>query len=154
MRHIGVVLPFLFNNLGIEDAVNLKLLRKKWSEIFSSPLRDYTYPKELKGDCLYVVVSSHAWLNELKLFKADFITKLFPYGIKDVEFKFGKIYNSKQKNNRDYENISISKQQEQWINDIVKKVNDDEMKLVIKSLIRKHLENINTIIKGENNERF
>lgn len=153
MQHIGGVLPFLFNSLGIEDAVNLKLLRKKWSEIFSSPLRDHTYPKEIKGDCLYVVVSSHAWLNELKLFKADFIAKLFPYGIKNVEFKFGKIYNSKQKN-RDYENITISKHQEQWINDIVKKVNDDELKLVIKSLIRKYLENINTRIKGENNERF
>ncbi len=154
MRQIGVVLPSLFNTLGIEDAVKLKLLRKKWSEIFSSPLRDYTYPKEIKEGCLYVIVSSHAWLNELKMFKEDFINKLFPYGIKDVEFKFGRIYNSKQKNNRDYENINISKQQEQWINDIVKKVNDDEMKLVIKNLIRKHLENINRIIKGENHERF
>lgn len=154
MRKIGVVLPSLFNTLGIEDAVKLKLLRKKWGEIFSSPLRDYTYPKEIKEGFLYVVVSSHAWLNELRLLKDDFLKKLVSYEIKDVEFKFGRIYNSKRNNDINRKNINISKQQEQWINDIVKKVNDDEIRLVLKNLIRKNLENINGIIKGENHERI
>lgn len=147
MQKIGFVLPYLFNNLGIEDAVKLKFLREKWEEIFSAPLREHTYPKDIKEGFLYVTVNSHAWLNELKLLKEDFLKKLIPYGIKDVEFRFGKIYNPKQRNETDVEITKISRQQEEWINDIVEKVNDEEIKLILKNLLRKHLENMNKIVK-------
>ncbi|MCX8034132.1 MAG: DUF721 domain-containing protein [Thermodesulfovibrio sp.] len=147
MQKIGLVLPSLFNNLGIEDAVKLKFLRKKWNEIFSAPLRDYTYPKEIKEGFLYVTVASHAWLNELKLLKEEFLNRLIPYGIKDVEFKFGKIYNTRKKIETEVKTKNISEQQEQWINDILEKINDEEIRLVFKNLLRKHLANMNEIIK-------
>lgn len=147
MQRIGFVLPSLFNNLGIEDAVKLKFLRKKWDEIFSAPLGDYTYPKEIKEDFLYVTVNSHAWLNELKLLKEDFLKRLIPYGIRDVEFKFGRIYNPKQRSETNVKVKNMSDQQEQWINNIVEKVNDEEFRVILKNLLSKHLENMNEIIK-------
>ena len=148
MQKIGYVLPSLFKNFGIEDAFKLKLLRKEWNEIFSSPLREHTYPKDIKEGFLYVTVNSHAWLNELRLLKEEFLKKVIPYGIKDVEFKFGRIYNPKKSNKADVKTTKISKEQEQWINDILEKVNDEEIKEILKNLLRRYFEHINAIIQG------
>jgi|AFSR01.1.fsa_nt_gi predicted nucleic acid-binding Zn ribbon protein len=153
MERIGFLLPSLFNNLGIEDAVVLKLIKNKWFEIFNTPLSEHTYPKELKEGKLLVIVNSHAWLNELKLIKEEFIKRLSQYGIKEVAFKFGKIY----KNNRCDEkkqNLQLSQEQKLWISEIVKKIKDDEMKSVMENLIKKYIVYVNEKIIGEKNERF
>lgn len=154
MEKIGVFLPSFLNNLGITEAVKVKFLRKKWKDIFSEPLSEYTYPKEIKEGILYVTVTSHAWLNELRLLKEDFLTKLIPYEIRDVEFKFGKIFPSRQKNIKDEKINKISKQQEQWISNIIEKVEDEEIKILLKNLMEKHLKKMNEKIKGEKYERF
>lgn len=154
MQSIGNILPSLLNNLAIEEAVKLKFLRKKWREIFSPPLVDHIYPKEIREGLLYVSVNSHTWLNELKLLREDFLKKLIPYGIKDVEFKFGKIRSIEQNYENKNKVKTLSTQQQVWINDVVKEVNDEEMRTIIKNLVTKYLETINGKIKGDSHERF
>jgi len=153
MERIGCILPSLVNNLGIEDAVVLKLIKNKWKEIFNAPLSEHTYPKELKEGKLLVIVNSHAWLNELKLMQEEFTKSLSQYGIKEVSFKFGKIY-KKDRSGEKIQNMQISHEQKLWISEMAKKIKDEEMKSIMENLITKYFLYVNEKIKGEKYERF
>lgn len=143
MYSIGQILPSLFNDFGIEDAVKLKFLRKKWSEIFTAPLSEHSFPKEIKNSVLYVTVNCHTWLNELKMLKEEFLEKLKPFGITDVEFKFGRIPSRKHASSTKKLCKTLSSEQKDWVNSIVKNVKDEEIKSLAESIITKYLLNIN-----------
>ncbi len=144
MLKIGNILPSLFCNLGIEDAVRLKFLREKWNSIFSHPITEHTFPRDLKNKTLIVTVNSHAWLNELNLLKEDFVKKLHSYGIENVEFRFGRIYKNMAQTDKKH-NVSLSKEQKEWMNQTLKKIKDDEIKSITESMIKKYLVFINQI---------
>lgn len=149
MYKLGSILPSIFENLGIDDGVRLRFLRKKWGEIFSSPLTEHTYPRDIKGDLLYVTVNSHAWLSELRLMKDDFVRKLSPFGIRNVEFRFGRIYNLREKMTDSFTGISLTNQQHKWINQVLEKVNDDEIKTILKDVMIKHFQHLNKTLRGD-----
>lgn len=144
MLKIGSILPSLCSDLGIEDAVKLKFLRKKWDSIFTHPLTEHTFPKDLKNKTLIVVVNSHIWLNELNLLKEDFLKKLRPYEIDNVEFRFGRIFRNRPEKEKKYD-VKLSKEQEEWMNQTLKKINDEEIKSITESLIKKYFVFINQI---------
>lgn len=148
MQKIGYFIPHIINNLGIENAVKLRLLRDKWDKIFEGSVKEHTFPKEIKDDTVVVIVNSSAWLNELSLLKEEFLKRLIPFGIKDVHFKFGKIYRS----NNTYKNINrkekISSEQEKWLNETLNKVTDQDIKEVMESIFKKYFNYINTLSKG------
>ncbi|MCS7163766.1 MAG: DUF721 domain-containing protein [Thermodesulfovibrio sp.] len=139
MQRIGEILPSLCIGLGIEDAIKLKFLRKKWSEIFNPPLTEYSFPKDLKDGVLFVNVNCHLWLSQLKLLKEEFLKKLHPYGVKDVEFRFGRVYKTHTKNKKEDSQKELSPEQQHWILEILKKIKDNEMKTVTESLMKKYL---------------
>ncbi|GAB6183139.1 DciA family protein [Thermodesulfovibrio hydrogeniphilus] len=144
MEKLSSILSPIFNNIGFEDAVVLKMLRKQWDSIFNAPIAKHTFPKEIKENTLIVIVDSNAWLNELILLKDDFLSKLLKYGIKDVVFKFGRIY--KQRKNRKFENKlrELSEEQKCWINDVLKDVREEEIKLMMKNVLTKYLIYVNS----------
>lgn len=144
MLKIGNILPYLYSDLGIEDAVKLKFLRKKWNSIFTHPLTEHTFPKDLKNKTLTVTVNSHIWLNELHLLKEDFLKKLHPYGIDNVEFRFGRISRNRPEKEKKHD-VSLSKEQEEWMNQTLKKIKDGDMKSITESLMKKYLVFINQI---------
>lgn len=150
MQRIGQVLPSLFNNFGIEEAVVLKFLRKKWNDIFGCPVKEHTFPKDLKNGLLYVTVNSHAWLAQLMLLKDEFIKKLHVYGIKEVEFCFGRIYRNQKEKREEKEIPALSSQQQEWIKDITKNIRDEEIRTTAESLLKKYLLFINQIKFGQN----
>lgn len=124
--------------------MKLKFLRKKWDCIFTHPLTEHTFPKELKNKTLTVTVNSHIWLNELNLLKEDFLKKLHPYGIDNVEFRFGRIFKNRPEKEKKHD-VSLSKEQEKWMRETLKKIKDDEMKSIAESLMKKYLVFINQI---------
>ncbi|WP_353683677.1 DUF721 domain-containing protein [Thermodesulfovibrio sp. 3907-1M] len=150
MERIGQVLPTLFNNFGIEEAVSLKFLRKRWNDLFGCPVKDHTFPKDLKNGVLYVVVNSHAWLSQLILLKDEFIKKLHVYGIKDVEFCFGRIYRNQKEKEEEREITGLSAQQREWMEDITKNIRDEEIRTTAEELLKKYLLFINQIKSGQN----
>lgn len=138
MQKIGNILPSIFTDFGIEDAVKLKFLRKRWDTIFTQPVSDNTFPKELKNNTLYVIVNSHAWLNELKLLKDEFAKKLHPYGVLDVEFRFGRVYRN-QKKKTEEKAFVLSSEDEKWMKEIVSNIKNEEIKATTESLVKKYL---------------
>lgn len=76
-KKIGKILPYLLNDFGIDSAVTLKFIRKKWGEIFDFSITEHTFPKNLKDGILQVTVNSHTWLVQLSLLKDEFIKKTF-----------------------------------------------------------------------------
>lgn len=154
MYKLGKILPSIFEKLGIDDGVKLRFLRKKWGEIFSAPITEHTYPREIKGEVLYVNVNSHAWLSELRLMKDEFLKKLYPYGISNVEFRFGRIYNQKEKLTDSKSCVSLSNQQSKLIDQILEKIHDEEIKKVLKDAMIKHFYHVNKTLRGEQNERI
>lgn len=149
MERIGSLLPSLFNNLGIEDAVKLKYLRKKWSDIFGMPLSEHTFPREIREGELTVVVDSHAWLNELRLIGDSVVEKLKPFGISRVNFKYGKISKRKEISVKEQQQNSISEQQTQWISEVLKGISDQEIKSSIERVLKSYFVSINQRIRGE-----
>ncbi len=143
MQKLGIILPSLFNNLGVEVAVKLKLLQENWAKIFEDPIRKHTYPKDIKENILLVSVNSSAWLNELIMLKEEFLKKLSPYGIRDVNFKFGRVFRKEFSKMTKRETKKISDEQKDWINDILKGVKNDEIKGMMHNLMTKYLIYIN-----------
>lgn len=139
MQKVGKILPSLFNDFGIEDAITLKFLRKNWNDIFTPPVTEYSFPKEFKEGILVVTVNSHLWLTQLKLLKDEFLGKLNLYGVKDVEFRFGRIYRHQKEKTEEKSNIALSSEQKEWMKDIMKNIKDDEMKIITENLIKKYL---------------
>ncbi len=144
MEKLSSILNPLFNSIGFEDAVILKMLRKQWEGIFNAPIAEHTFPKEIKENVLIVIVDSNAWLNELILLKESFLSKLKNYGIKDVVFKFGRIYKQRKKEQSQHDLQELSEEQKCWINDVLKDVKQEEMKLIIKNVLQKYLIYINS----------
>lgn len=149
MQKIGSLLPDLFNEIGIEDAVKLKFLRKKWFDIFSGPISVHTYARELKAGKLIIIVDSHAWLNELKLMTEPFLAKLSPFGVENIEFKFGKIRRNEIISGNKFFESKISSSQQQWINEIMERVKDEEVRLSLENAIKKQFFYLNEKFKGE-----
>lgn len=147
MQRVGKILLSLFNNYGMEDAIKLKFLRKIWNNLFTSPVIEHSFPKELKNDVLFVTVNSHIWLTQLKLLKNEFLKKLYPYGIKDIEFRFGRIYRNQKEKTEKNHTITLSSEQEEWIKDIIKNIKDSEMRTITESLLKKYLLFTNQIIR-------
>jgi len=150
MQKIGQILPSLISNFGIEEAVTLKFLRKKWNDLFGSPVTEHAFPKELKDGILFVTVNSHVWLTQLKLLKEEFLKKLHTYGIKDVEFRFGRIYRKNEEKRDEKNTANLSPEQQEWMKDIMKNIKDDEIKITAESLIKKYLLFINQVKQGQN----
>lgn len=149
MQRVGSLLPSLFNDLGIEDSVKLKYLRKKWSDIFGMPLSEHTFPKDIKEGELLIVVDSHAWLNELRLISDSILEKLKTFGISKVTFKYGKISNKYNSQKKEEIHASITEQQSQWISQLIKGINDREIKNLIEGVLKSYFSSINQRIKGE-----
>ncbi len=154
MYKIGVFLSSFLDELGLAQAVKVQFLRKSWRDIFPAPLCEHTFPREIKEDRLLVIVNSHAWLNELMLLKENFLEKLTPYGIKDVAFKFGRIYKPKISNFKKQKDTKLSQEQRQWIFNITSKLRDEEMRVLFKNLIEKHFIQMNEKMRGDKNEGF
>jgi hypothetical protein len=149
MYKIEQILPSLFSKIGIEEAVKLKFLQKKWMGIFDAPINEHTWPKNLKKGILYVTVDSHIWLAELKLLKENFLNKVKSYGIDDVEFSYGRIYRRNCKNTEHKTTFNISENQKKWIDELTRNIRDEEIKNLTENVIKKSLIFLNSSINGK-----
>lgn len=127
MQKIGSILPYIFKELEIEEAVKLKYLRKNWTNIFDYPISNHTFPRDLKDGILTVAVNCHTWLNELILRKNEFLDRFRQFGIKSVEFRYGRVPKKTKINNKE-KTVSLSSSEEEWIRGIVSNFKDSEIR--------------------------
>ncbi|MFA5353354.1 MAG: DUF721 domain-containing protein, partial [Thermodesulfovibrionales bacterium] len=81
--------------------MRLESLQADWNRIFGEPLSAHTCPVEIRDAELLVHVDSPAWLNQLKFFRDEMINKLRPYGIREIRFKRGSLYQNRRAKKED-----------------------------------------------------
>ncbi len=134
------LLNSLFRDLGIAERMRIESLRRKWCDIFAEPLSIHTAPAELKNDILVIAVDSPAWLQHLKFLKKEMAQKLAGYGIKDIRFKLGRVYNdnlekTKEDPSQTFRELSV--EDIARIEKTTSDVQDDELKDIIRSAMEK-----------------
>lgn len=146
MKSVGSLLSSVLKNLGIEDKIALGSLQREWRNLFNAPLSIHTYPVDIKNGELAINVDSPAWLAQLKFFKHDMIKKLHAYGIKEIRFKHGTVYqksgqgaNGKRQNDFGQKFKPISRSDLEWIDETVSTIADTELKEDIKRAIERAL---------------
>lgn len=146
MKPISSVISTIYADLRIEEKVILKKIESNWQTLFNSSLSLHTYPFDLKNGELIINVDSSAWLQQIKYMQAMFMEKLSDYPIKSVKFRIGKIKidNKKQDSSADDKAIintklSLSKEDEKWLEDVLTPITDIEIREAIKKAIEKSL---------------
>lgn len=148
MLSVGSLLPSILNELGIEDAVTLRRIRKNWREIIGAPICEHTYPRDLKEGELLIVVDSHAWLSELRLIRESILDRLKSYGVVNINFRYGNIRREKISSRVEPHN-KISSEQREWIRQVLSRVKDEDMKNATERILIGYFSSINKITEGE-----
>lgn len=146
MKHISSLISPIYADLGLEEKVILKKIESNWQTLFNSPLSLHTYPFDFKNGELIINVDSSAWLQQIKYMQAMFLQKLSDYPVKSIKLRIGKIKKDTKKQNSLEDGkairntkLSLSKDDEQWIEDSLTPITDIELRETIKKGIEKSL---------------
>src|SRR5208283_1685444 len=145
MENTASILASLFKNAGMGDKLTLARLQSEWAERFDEPLSLHTFPSNLAKGLLTVHVDSPLWMQQLKFFKEAMLKKLASYRINAIEFRLGRTNLSRL--NRDQRNsdknmvqeTKLSREDTEWIKQMLCDVSDPELKELIKTVLEKTL---------------
>lgn len=87
---IGNVFTQLFNDLGIDKAIQQNMAVSQWSEIVGERIAEISEAERIEKGVLFVKVSSPVWRNELVFMKSSLINSvneaLAKNIVKDIKF--------------------------------------------------------------------
>ena len=93
--HIGEILQQTLLNCRRETNETLATLGESWADVVGETLGANSCPAAMKGEQLFVYVTSSVWLQEFHFVKADVIDAanrmLGRPLIQDIKFKVGKV---------------------------------------------------------------
>jgi predicted nucleic acid-binding Zn ribbon protein len=88
---IGNVFTQLFQDLGIDKAIQQNMAVSRWAEIVGERIAQISEAERIEKGVLYVKVSSPVWRNELVFMKSNLINTvneaLAKTVVRDVKFK-------------------------------------------------------------------
>lgn len=123
--------------------MRLESLKSEWGRIFGDPLSIHTSPVEIRDGELLIHVDSPAWLNQLKFFREDMLTKLRPYGIKDLRFKKGSVYHRNPASTGQEKTApprrELTDQELRWIEENIPELPDEELRNQIRKTMERAL---------------
>jgi hypothetical protein len=146
MKPIGTIVCKVLDGYGLTDNIICEKLKKDWVKIFKEPLSSHMEPHKFINGELLIIVDSHIWLNEINFLKDSIIEKLSPYGVKNIIFKFGRIFRKEDSKSKTdsikkklYKPSILSKEEISFIEDIISKIEDKDLRSVIKNTITKSI---------------
>ncbi|MBT3229173.1 MAG: DUF721 domain-containing protein [Candidatus Marinimicrobia bacterium] len=87
---IGNVFTQLFQDLGIDKAIQQNMAVSRWAEIVGERIAQISEAERIEKGVLYVKVSSPVWRNELVFMKSNLINTvneaLAKTVVKDIKF--------------------------------------------------------------------
>ncbi|MGQ9569555.1 MAG: DUF721 domain-containing protein [Thermodesulfovibrionales bacterium] len=139
MKKAGdLLIPFI-KSLGIEDNIRLSEIKKKWNILFKDPLLFHIYPLKLSEGEILINVNSPIWLHELNYYKDDIVKKLSGYGVKEVRFRLGRVLVTTKDRGQKKETRALTAEECSYVNELVSRINDQELKDKIKKAIEKSI---------------
>ncbi|MDA8168529.1 MAG: DUF721 domain-containing protein [Nitrospiraceae bacterium] len=97
MRRIDKGLSGIVKELGLEDAIKLRSIREKWAGLLGQPLVNHIRPQSLQESVLSIQADSPLWLSQVSFFKQDILSRLRPFGVKDIKFRAGPVPEDKKR---------------------------------------------------------
>jgi len=131
----------ILKNLGIEEGVRLAQIKNNWHKIFEKPLSLHMSPSKLSECELLLNVDSPIWLQQLGYYKREITQKLYPYGVKDVRFRLGRISQVKKTESHSRKTAELSSEDTFFIEDAVSKIEDETIKESAKRAMEKSFRN-------------
>lgn len=66
MRPLAEVLQEIVRELGLQEALALQMLRRRWQELLGSPMAEHLWPVALKEGVLLVGAAEPLWHQEMR----------------------------------------------------------------------------------------
>jgi hypothetical protein len=139
VKRADSLLKPLVRDLGIEDGIRLSQIKRHWYTLFHKPLSHHMSPSFLSGNELLLTVDSPVWLQELKFYQGDIITKLALYEVKTVRFRLGRV-NAAENAETGREGGKakpLTAHDRSFIEDTVSTIEDEELREVVKKAMGK-----------------
>lgn len=146
MKRADSLLKPLVRDLGIEDGIRLSQIKRHWYTLFHKPLSHHMSPSFLSGNELLLTVDSPVWLQELKFYQGDIITKLALYEVKTVRFRLGRV-NAAENAETGREGGKakpLTAHDRSFIEDTVSTIEDEELREVVKKAMGKAIATVRT----------
>jgi Dna[CI] antecedent, DciA len=124
----GSLLTPLLRRLGINEDVRLHRIRNDWHILFEKPLSVHMSPSKLFEGDLLLSVDSPVWMQQLGFCKKEILKKLNAYGVKDVRFRIGRVF---QKSGRDSSVCTpqeLSPEENRFISDLGSGIEDEMLR--------------------------
>ncbi|NWF99220.1 MAG: DUF721 domain-containing protein [Nitrospirae bacterium] len=140
MKRLDILLAPLIKNFDLEDGARLSRLKKNWYNIFHPPLVSHIYPLNFSEGELLINVDSPAWMQELKFFRNEIISKLDSYGVKSIRFRIGRVQaTTYNKNSKIFkkENKKLSDEEIIYIENTISQITEKELREKIRTAIEK-----------------
>jgi hypothetical protein len=149
VKRTGDLLIPIIKNLGIEDNLRLAEIKKDWNNLFKDPLSLHMFPSKLSEGEILINVDSAVWLQELNYYKDDILKKLNKYGVKEARLRLGKVQKniSSEVKSKKLKARRFSVQELSYIDQVVLKINDPELREIVRRALEKAIASKKTIIK-------
>jgi hypothetical protein len=139
VKKTGAVLDSILRNLGLESGVRLARIRSDWYEMFDEQVTSQLFPSTLSGKELLLHVSSPIWMQQFSYHKDQILKKLNAYGVQSIRFRLGKIPPGKQRPVVPCKVTEITSEQRLYIEELLKDIQDENLKEAAKKAIEKSL---------------
>jgi len=127
MEAIGSIFNRIVRDFGLENARKINVIRKKWPDLVGEIIATHTYPDFLRRDILTLIVESPHWMHHLTFYKNEIITRLERFGIREVNFRIGKLPPSADEKTRPLER-PLSEDDRRYLNEILRDIRDEELR--------------------------
>ena len=149
MKPLGSLLLPICRQLGIHEMMKLESMKSRWHHLFDEPLSRHIYPVHLENGELVINVDSPGWLQQVQFYKQAIQDKLSEYTIKDIRFKYGKIYRrsvqgadstvKRRQVPRTRSSRTLSDSETLWIDEVICPVVDLDLKETIRTALQKSI---------------
>lgn len=134
MQSLQNILKTFIKIDGLECGVALTAIRRQWTNLVGETIAAHTFPDTLKGSVLNLIVDTPQWMHHLSFFKEEITAKLYPYSVSDIRFRIGRIP-EQEKGDNSTNKAGLSEDDERFIDNTLKNLNDDELKEKFRTLI-------------------
>jgi len=148
-QRIGDILPKVLKKRKIPVRTRDHRLSDAWNKAVGPIISGNTRANNVKGDTLFVKVSTSTWMQQLQFMKQDIIDKvnavLEDQTIKNIYFSIGDISPAPLKNGQkqtpDFNQYSLRERDRKLIDQSIASVPDEELKSILKQVMTKEIIN-------------
>jgi predicted nucleic acid-binding Zn ribbon protein len=75
-KKVGDILPRVMKDLGLEEKVEERRLRRDWAEIVGGAVARRSRPRCVRGKTLFIGVADNVWMQEIRFHQQEIVEKV------------------------------------------------------------------------------